>query len=132
MAWLVLVFAWLAATLLAERRRRFGFGAFASGLVVIAAVNVLNPDAFIVVTNAERVTRRDFDSAYVVSLSPDATPTLIAALPALSVAERCDVAEALATRQFDSEGWQAWNYSRERARNAVRGIDGELGECATR
>ena len=120
MLWLVVVFGWLVVTVLRERRQRFAFGALISGTLAVSGLNVLNPDAFIVRTNLERADERAFDAGYAGKLSPDATPTLVAALPQLSPGERCRVGNALLRDLPDDGGWQAWNYGRERAKDATK------------
>ncbi|MGH7644538.1 MAG: DUF4153 domain-containing protein [Gemmatimonadales bacterium] len=115
-------FAWLAATVLRDRRQRFAFGAFVQGLTVLGALHVLNPDAFIVRRNLERpATARPFDAAYAVSLSGDAVPVLLDALPRLTPHDRCDVATALLHRWGDATGadWRTWNWGRARAHRLV-------------
>jgi len=122
MLYLVGLFAWLAATVLRERRPRFAFGGFVQGLTVLGALHVLNPDAFIVRRNVERLgTARPFDAAYAVSLSGDAVPVLLDALPRLTPHDRCDVATALLHRwgaPADPD-WRTWNWGRARARRLV-------------
>ncbi len=119
-------FAWLAATVLraggTERTQRFAFGAFVQGLAFLGALHVLNPDAFIVRRNLERPgTARGFDAAYAASLSADAVPVLLDALPRLDTRSRCDVATALLQRWGDPSGpdWRTWNWGRARARRLV-------------
>ena len=78
---------WLAATVLRGRRDLFAFGALASGLATVALLFVINPDAIVARTNVARMASADapvrFDVAYATSLSADAVPVLIDALPAL-------------------------------------------------
>ena len=45
MGWLVLVFGWFVATVLRGRRERFGTGALLAGWLVLAGLNLANPDA---------------------------------------------------------------------------------------
>ncbi len=127
MLWLVIVFAWLGATVLRDHRQRFASGAFAAGLFLVAALNALNPDAFIVRSNLERAERRDFDVDYAVDLSPDATPTLAANASRLSSEARCELAKGLP--EPDDGGWRAWNHSREAARDASEEL---AGTCTAR
>ncbi|MFN8617315.1 MAG: DUF4173 domain-containing protein [Dehalococcoidia bacterium] len=133
MAWLALTFAWLIVTVLRERRQQFAFGALLAGLLVVFGLNVLNPDAFIVNTNVDRADTRAFDAAYALSLSPDATPTLIAALPRLGDVEACAVAEGLAGKAPGNHDWQEWNYGRNRADGAIVASAANLeAACALR
>jgi hypothetical protein len=120
--YLVGLFTWFTATVLRERRQRFAFGAFVQGLTVLGALHVLNPDALIVRRNLERpATARPFDAAYAVSLSGDAVPVLLDALPRLDPHARCDIATALLHRWGAPSGpdWRTWNWGRARARRLV-------------
>lgn len=122
MLYLVGAFAWLAATVLRGRRQRFAFGAFIQALAFLGGLHVLNPDAFIVRRNLERpATDRAFDAAYAASLSGDAVPVLLDALPRLAPQARCDIATALVRRWGEAAGtdWRTWNWGRARARRLV-------------
>ncbi len=129
MGWLVLVFGWLAATVLRGRPERFAFGALAAGFLVLGALDVLNPDGLIARVNAARVREgKAFDAEYAASLSADAVPALVAALPRLGPAERCVVARvalAVWTKPSDLD-WRTWSVGRARAWSAVRRSEAEL------
>ncbi|MGZ3459063.1 MAG: DUF4153 domain-containing protein [Archangium sp.] len=73
------VLAWRAVTLW-WRPERFAIGAFVGALGFLAALNVLNPDAFIARGNLERSSDgSDLDEQYMLlSLSEDAAPELAA------------------------------------------------------
>ncbi|HEX8476416.1 MAG TPA: DUF4173 domain-containing protein [Pyrinomonadaceae bacterium] len=123
MAWLGLVFMWFAATVLRGRRERFACGALAAGLCVVGLLHVLSPDRFIVQTNAALVKHgRVFDATYASSLSADAVPSLIEAMPEMSLDER----GAVASRMLDDwslpaeTDWRTWNWSRAEAWRAVQ------------
>jgi len=132
MGWLALVFIWFVVTVLWERRDYFAFGALVSGCVVVMALNGLNPDAMIVRTNAALASDpgavRLFDTEYGSSLSADAVPALIEALPSLDPSRRRVVANALLTRQIAAEprDWRNWNYGRWAAWGAIEGNRGVL------
>jgi hypothetical protein len=125
MGWLALVGVWFAATVLRGRRERFAFGALAAGLAVIALLNVINPDALIVRTNVARTAIQPFDADYAGSLSADAVPELIAALPSLPEEERCQAAADILLDWSPPEGrgeqrdWRTWNWSRSRAWDSI-------------
>lgn len=106
MGWLVLVFGWFAATVLRGRRERFGTGALLAGWLVLAGLNLANPDALILAVNLDRAARgRPFDVAYAESLSADALPALHRGLPRLSSVDACRAAARLSEhwrRQFAS------------------------------
>jgi hypothetical protein len=120
---LIGVFAWFAWTVLRGTRQGFAFGALMQAFAVLAGLHLLNPDAFIVKTNLNRpVAERPFDAKYAVSLSADAVPVLIDALPRLSAADRCVVVRGLLSRWSGAvqPDWRTWNWSRARARSVVR------------
>jgi hypothetical protein len=126
---LVGIFAWFGWTVLRGRRQRFAFGALMQAFAVLAGLHVLNPDPFIVRTNLKRpAAERPFDAEYVASLSADAVPVLLEALPRLSIADRCTVAGRL-SRRWNGENapdWRTWNWSRGRARQLVRQAAGSF------
>jgi len=106
MGWLVLVFGWFAATVLRGRRERFGTGALLAGWLVLAGLNLANPDGIIARVNLHRAAAgRPFDVAYAERLSADALPALYRGLPRLDGADACTAAWRL------NQHWQ-----RERAR----------------
>ncbi len=118
MGWLVLVFGWLAATVLRGRRRRFGAGALAAALLVLAVLNLANPDALIARTNLARgLTGRSVDARYIASLSADALPTIDGMLPLLPEPVRSEVTWAVGARwQSEISREARWSMSYARAR----------------
>jgi hypothetical protein len=135
MGWLGLVFIWFVATVLRGRRRRFAIGALVSALAVVALLDVLSPDSLIVRTNVARVTQgeaRAFDDLYAASLSADAVPDLVAALPSLPP----DQQGALAWRLLRTwsppatHDWRTWNWGRTRSWAAVHASEGSLQAVA--
>ncbi len=121
MGWLALVFVWFAATVLRGARARFACGALVSALLVIGALHLLNPDAAIVRANlAHARTGRAFDAGYATTLSADAVPTLVRALPGLTQDARCLAARELLARWSSTDAdWRAWNVARSDAEHAV-------------
>jgi hypothetical protein len=87
MAWLAVVLAWLAATVLPQvspggrGRRRFAFGALVTVLALIALLDLANPDAWIARVNLDRAGRgvgQPLDAAYLMQgLSLDAVPVIV-------------------------------------------------------
>ncbi len=133
MGWLAIVFAWFAATVLGGDRRRFVFGAGAAGLVALALMHLLNPDGFIVRSHAGRAAAgHSVDVTYVVSLSDDAVPALLAALPRLGPEDRCRLAARLLDRRSAARphDWRTWNWSRARARRLLDEAQPQLREMA--
>ena len=133
MGWLAIVFIWFAVTVLRGQRERFAFGALVAGLLVLAILHILNPDAFIVRINAARAgAGRRFDANYATSLSADAVPALMAALPALDQQDSCLVAAHVLRRWMPSESrsWRTWNWARAVAWRVVEDKQTTLLEMA--
>ncbi len=129
MLYLAGVFAWFAWTALRGQRRRFAFGALVQGFAVLAGLHLVNPDALIVRTNLARpVAQRPFDGWYAASLSADAVPLLLEALPRLDGPTRCAVAAGLITQRgrLEQHDWRSWNFARSRARHLLRDQEGRL------
>jgi len=111
---------------LRDRRDSFAFGTLASGLATITLLFVVNPDAVIARANAARMASADgrvrFDVAYATSLSADAVPVLIDALPALSRDVQCPLARHLLRRwpPGGDRSIRTWSWSAARASDAVR------------
>ena len=123
MGWLAIVFIWFSATVLRGKRERFAFGALVAGAALIGALHLVNPDALIVRTNARQAKRgRGFDAQYATSLSADAVPELIAALPALSQQERGAVAARLLSQwtPLEHADWRMASWSRREAWRAMQ------------
>jgi hypothetical protein len=134
MLYLAGVFVWFGWTALRGQARRFAFGALLQGFAVLAALHLLNPDAFIVRTNLARPdARRPFDPVYAASLGADAVPVLLAAFPGLDPKEQCWVANGLLARWSGRDrDWRNWSLARSRARRAVRQHEALLRSWAPR
>jgi hypothetical protein len=137
MLWLGLVFVWFAGVVLWRgQRERFACGALASAALVVGALHLLNPDAYIVRANAAHARAgRAFDAEYARALSADAVPAILPALPALPREARCALASDLLSRwPADAHAdWRTWNVARARARKLVgarrAGLDAEARGC---
>jgi hypothetical protein len=130
--WIGVMLLWLAATVLRARRDRFAFGALASGLSTVALLFVINPDAIVARTNVARMASADvsvrFDVAYATSLSADAVPVLLDALPALPTDVHCPLARHL-LRRWPPERERPlrnWNWAAARASDTVREHEAQL------
>jgi hypothetical protein len=121
MLWLGVVFAWFAWTVLRGHRERFAWGALTTALEAIVILHIVNPDATIVRFNAARADAPlRFDGNYAASLSADAVPPLLAALPNVRPELRCVAASRLQQRWMASESdWRSWSLARGRARALV-------------
>lgn len=124
--WIAAVLCWLAATVLRGRRDSFAFGTLASGLATIALLFVVNPDAVVARANVARMASADapgrFDVAYATSLSADAVPVFIDALPALPRDVQCRLARHMLRRWPPDRDRpiRSWTWSAARASQAVR------------
>ena len=122
MGWLAVTFVWFVLSVLRGRREWFAFGAVAAAFVLILGLHIVNPDALIVRVNAARAARTHvFDADYAASLSADAVPSLLAALPSLPSAVQGQVAARLLPRLSADQGdWRSWNWGRMTAFHAVQ------------
>jgi Domain of unknown function (DUF4153) len=122
MGWLAVVFVWFLLTVGRGQADRFVFGALAAAFAVLLILNVLNPDDFIVRTNAGRVEAANpFDASYVVGLSADAVPALIALLPTMNENDQCVTAARILDRWMPPQRFDVltWNLDRSLAWQAV-------------
>jgi hypothetical protein len=121
MGWLVLVLGWFAATVLRARRQRFAPGALGAGVLVLGALNLLNPDGVIAGTNLARAAQgRAVDARYAASLSADALPTIRRLLPGLPAAARCALSHEVRERWSDElREARRWNIAVGRAARAM-------------
>ena len=114
----------------------FAFGTLASGLATVALLFVINPDAIIARANVTRMTSADapvrFDVAYATSLSADAVPVLIEALPAFPPDVQCSLARRMLRRWPPdvARSIRSWNWSTARASDAVRAHEAGLRSMA--
>lgn len=117
MGWLVLVFGWFVATVLRGRRERFGMGALAAGWLVLAGLNLTNPDGVIAQVNLGRAARgQALDPAYAARLSADALPTFHRGLPRLASYDACEAAGRLEQRwHTELEAGGRWTIALARA-----------------
>jgi len=118
MGWLAAVFIWFGLTVLRNHRERFMLGALITGFVAIFALQTINPDSLIVRTNLSLANSgKSFDVDYAATLSDDALPVLVEALPLLNNADQkkvfdCIIAPKLASLKSD---WRTWSWSRHQA-----------------
>jgi hypothetical protein len=94
--------------------------AIASGLVLILALDVANPEAVVARHNLTRQgSLLALDAPYVTHLSDDAVPTVVSHLDRLPRDERALVLAALcAPGERDPDGWAAHSLARSRADDA--------------
>ena len=118
-AWTGAVFVLLALVLagVGAGRQWLPSAAVGLGLAVVLVLNALNPEAFVVRHNVDRAaTTGRFDVAYALSLSDDAVPALVDALPRLGPDDRHLVLETLCRPEPGPfRGWLAYNGARHAA-----------------
>jgi hypothetical protein len=122
MGWLTVVFVWFCLTVLRGHRERFAFGAMMAGFLLVAALQVLNPDALIARTNMARSRAgHTFDAAYLSELSADAAPEIVAGLSTMNPVDRRKLAKAMLESWTPpaKPDWRSWTLSRARAWQAV-------------
>lgn len=123
MGWLGVVFVIFVLTVLRARRQYFAYATLFSGFVAVTVLYILNPDGRIAEVNINRLHRgHGLDTAYVASLSDDAIPSLVDALPLIEEPYRTDLRTLLLTHH-GSQGtsdWRTWNLSRQEARAAMK------------
>lgn len=119
-AWMAGLLAWFGATVLRGKPERFAAGAVAWGFAGVTALHVPNVEAEIVRTNVGfEASNRVLDVGYLTTLSADAVPALVEALPRLNVEERRMVNERLVAEAEREHDWRAFNLSRWLARGAA-------------
>lgn len=112
MAWIGWVLLWFVLTELRAQPGRFATGSLLAGFVVLAALNVLNPDALIARVNIARAgSRTEFDAEYLGRLSVDAVPAVVAAWSELDVDARCALRGSLISRVQPNEDWREWTWA---------------------
>lgn len=149
MAWVAIVLAWLVVTVLRDRPRTFAAGMTISAPLVMLALHGARPDLLVARSNLARATpvvaesasyrERPVDLRYLARLGASAVPAVVPAVLAAPASApeqariRCDAAQALLARwggdlsRFGDHGdWRRWNPSRDRARETVKGREGEL------
>lgn len=119
------VLLWFTATVLRGRRASFAFGTLVIAAATVVVLHAVNPDAVIARVNLARAATGDpatpFDVTYATSLSSDAVPVLMDALPAMQWDTRGAIAHRLLERWMPDAPvpLRTWNWSEARARGEV-------------
>lgn len=125
--WLIITLLTFFVAVSRNRVAEFSAAVIAYAALTLLVLDVLNPDAFIVRTNAARIAEgKPFDAAYAASLSADAVPVLVARLADVPRDQRCEVFTALKTHADTATDPRAWNFSRALASRLVTQHLGEL------
>jgi hypothetical protein len=134
-ATILLLGAVLVATLagvLTGRVRWVTTVALGLATVTLVGLNVANLDRMVAEHNVARFRETGkVDVVYLGSLSPDAAPVLVSALPGLPRSARADLAgrlDCLWLDLDDPEPWTAWNLGRDAARAALSDLP-ERARC---
>jgi hypothetical protein len=113
MLWLAMVFIWFGVTVLRGKRERFAAGAVVMAFLVLLGLHVINPDQLIARTNLARADQGfRFDAVHAASLSDDAMPVFLQALPRLPQPDRCRLLVRLGVSR--TKDWRMLNLARHR------------------
>jgi len=84
-------------------------------------LNCLNPDGYIAKLNTSRSLAK-IDGEYLSSLSDDAAPQLLSALPNLPEKAKASVISTLKVRshELQTDDWRSWDVGADRAKEALR------------
>lgn len=137
-AWLAAAVTVAIALLAANRMRWLAHGLAVSAVAVTLAVSAIGPQAFVIDQNIARALdpllvpeggHSGLDLDYTLTLGDAAIPPLVAVLDRLPPDVRARAAYELGLRRttLDAyagppDGWQSWNLSRERARQALQQV----------
>jgi hypothetical protein len=114
--WLALILIWMPLTTLRDRREAFAMGVLISGFAAAFILNAINSDAIIVRANVARMENGErFDPHYLGTLSADAVPAIVEALPDMDAGDRRQLEDQLDRRRYAKDDWRTYNLSRSRA-----------------
>ena len=137
-AWLGIGIVAATVLLIRDRMRWLPHAMTIAAVVVLLVVNVIGPVRLVADENVARLLdlgrvppdgRRGLDVEYMLTLTDDAVPALVAALPAISGADRAAVESWLEDRRVElarpeTTSWPAWNLARAEARRALEVVAG--------
>lgn len=133
LVWVGSTLVLFCATVLRGKRSLLPYSMAVSAFVVLIAFNALNPDALVARVNLARMaTDGKFDPRYTLTLSADALPELLKALPAMEERTRSDLATRLLLQYAGDPSGQdlrTWNASRAEARALVQERESFLRSC---
>lgn len=112
--WVALALGWFSMTVLRGVRTRFAPGVLVISAFWLGALNVINPERWVVEMNLRRAEQgQEFDVAYHATLSGDAIPTLLREANRLSAERAAEVRAAISTewtqRRLQRAGWRNWS-----------------------
>jgi hypothetical protein len=123
--WIALMLTWFGMTVLRGARARFAPGVLVISALWLVAVNAVNLERVVVLTNVARAERGlAFDVAYHATLSGDALPSLLAAAqrlqPADATALRTAITAEWTARATARPDWRTWSVPYARGRTLLR------------
>lgn len=131
MLWIALTLGVFAFTVVQGRPQRAAFGSLVSAVLVLGALNVVNPSATIAQYNLSRETAREVDFVHLAYLGGDAIAILAENMARVPEADRCRIVTAIRERYVPvSSDWRSWNLARARAHAAALALP-PMGACPT-
>ncbi len=128
--WIGLTLLLFCATVLRGKRNLLPFAMVVSGYIVLMGMNAANPGALVARVNIARMaTDGKFDPKYTFSLSADAVPVFLEAIPTMEAGHRSSLAGHLLQQYADPAAGQdirTWNAARAMAASLVRQREAEL------
>ncbi len=114
LVWVGAVLSWFGFTVLRDQRGRFAPGVLVVSALWLGALNIANPERWIVETNLRRAERGlPFDAPYHAKLSADALPSLLRGAdrlgPERAAAVRAEISSEWARRAVERADWRSWS-----------------------
>jgi hypothetical protein len=130
MLWIGAMIAVLARTVLMGRTRGAGFGSVVAAAVLLAALNLVNPQGLIARYNLAHPGPQGADVAHLARLGGDAVPVLASRLEEVGATERCTLVREIVRRYGTPAGdWRGWNLARARARHVAQVVGPLASAC---
>ncbi|MFA6522448.1 MAG: DUF4173 domain-containing protein [Patescibacteria group bacterium] len=121
----------------AKKEEHFALATFGTGVVLLLALNALNPDAFMATQHLQRAAGTEtFDAPFLSQLSADAVPVLYEAMRANTDARLPEVLADWKGERFDYSGekgpatlrsqyvgWQAYHFARTHALDVLADVN---------
>lgn len=130
MLWIGAAIAVLARTALRGRPAGAAFGSVIAAVVLLAGLNLANPQALIARYNLAHPGRRGADVEHLAQLGGDAVPVLVSRFDEVAPDRRCPLARALVRRHAPlRRDWRGWSLARSRAHRAVGKLASFASAC---
>ncbi|MBI2074183.1 MAG: DUF4173 domain-containing protein [Gemmatimonadetes bacterium] len=130
MLWVGATIGVFARTVMRSHSAGAAFGSVVAAAVLLAALNLANPQALIARYNLAHPGRRGADVAHLARLGGDAVPLLVSRLHDVAPERRCTLAKELVRRHAATRrDWRGLSLARTRARRAVGEIASFASTC---